>query len=123
LFTEIGALAVYVTDKELAKEFYTDVLGFEIAFDVNENLCFLQTKNGKVYIYLEGGKEPVKIDDETCRLSFFLTTEKPIKVTFAELKKTGVNILDKEPVQVDDEKACFRFTDPDGNIIEACGKM
>jgi catechol 2,3-dioxygenase-like lactoylglutathione lyase family enzyme len=121
MFSGIGALAIYVKDKERAKEFYINKLGFETAFDINENLCFLRTKNNEVYIYLEGGHIPAKTDEKSCRLSFFLNSELSAKDTFDKLKSNGVNILDEYPKQVDNDKACFRFTDPDGNIIEACG--
>ena len=69
MFKSIGALAVYVTDKERAKQFYTTVLGFELAADLGPTLCFLKSPNGAIDIYLEGGKQPAAADSESSRLS------------------------------------------------------
>ena len=123
MFNGIGALAIYVKDKEAAKEFYIKKLGFETAFDINENLCFLKTKNNAVYIYPEGGHITAETDEKICRLSFFLNSELSAKTTFDTMKSRGINILDEKPEKVDEDKACFRFTDIDGNILEVCGKI
>jgi catechol 2,3-dioxygenase-like lactoylglutathione lyase family enzyme len=118
MFKSIRSLAVYVSDMDRAKEFYTKVLGFEVAFDLGDSLCFLKSRNGKIDIYLEAGMKPSKTDNKTCRLSVFLQAEKPAKEVFAELKAAGVRVLQDVPEPVDDETACFQFLDPDGNIIE-----
>jgi catechol 2,3-dioxygenase-like lactoylglutathione lyase family enzyme len=120
-FRSIGALAIYVTDKERAKEFYTTVLGFELVVDLGPNLCFLKSPNGEIDIYLEGGKKPSEVDNETCRLSFFLRSYDPAANTFAALRDAGVRLLQEGPDEVDDHTACFQMLDPDGNIIEVCG--
>ena len=103
MFQGIGALAVYVTDKERAKEFYTSVLGFEVVADLGPNLCFLKSNNGEIDIYLEGGMKPVTADSQTSRMGFFL------------------RLLQEEPKAVDDNTACFQLLDPDGNIVDVCG--
>jgi predicted enzyme related to lactoylglutathione lyase len=118
MFKSIGSLAVYVSDMARAKKFYTEILGFEISADLEPNLCFLKSKSGKIYIYLEGGKKTASIDNETCRLSFFLEAEKTAAETYAFLKKAGVSLLQSAPESVADDTACFQFQDPDGNIIE-----
>jgi catechol 2,3-dioxygenase-like lactoylglutathione lyase family enzyme len=124
MFTEIRCLAVYVTDMERAKKFYTEVLGFEISADVHPNLCFLRSKTGrgKVPIYLEGGHKPASADDDTARLSFFLEPEKRVPEVFEELKRAGVKILQEAPELVSDDIMWFQFCDPDGNILEVSGK-
>jgi catechol 2,3-dioxygenase-like lactoylglutathione lyase family enzyme len=121
MFTSIGALAVYVTDKERAKDFYTSVLGFKLAADLGPNLCFLKSPNGGIDVYLEGGKKPAKVDRETSRLSFFLRSERSADDTFAILRDAGVRLLKDEPEAVDESTACFQLLDPDGNIVEVCG--
>jgi lactoylglutathione lyase len=121
MFERIGALAVYVTDKERAKEFYTSVLGFEVAADLGPDLCFLRSPNGAIDIYLEGGKKLTQISDQSTRLSFFLRAEASADSTFARLRNAGVKLLQDEPEAVDDTTACFQLRDPDGNIIEVCG--
>lgn len=121
MFKNIGALAVYVTDLKRAKRFYTKTLGFELSADLGPSLCFL--KSGDINMYLEGGKKPNSVDNQTSRLSFFLTTEKSAFETCASLKAAGVQVLQETPELVDDETACFQFVDLDGNIIEACGTL
>jgi len=122
MFKNIGSLAVYVSDMERAKKFYTEILGFEISADLGPTLCFLKSKPGNIYIYMEAGKKATSIDNETCRLSFFLQTEKSASETYAALKKAGVKMLQTKPELVADDTACFQFQDPDGNIIEVSGK-
>ncbi len=121
MFTRIGALAVFVTDKERAKEFYTDVLGFEVAADLGPDLCFLKSKSGAIDIYLEGAKRRSDIDAQNSRLSFFLRTESSAAEAFTMLREAGARLLQEAPEAVDDETARFQLIDPDGNIIEVCG--
>ena len=123
MFISIGSLAVYVSDLARAKKFYTEILGFEISADLGPNLCFLKSKTGKIYIYLEGGKKASSVEIETCRLSFFLEAEKSISETYTLLKKAEVKLLQSAPEPVADDTACFQFQDPDGNIIEVSGKL
>lgn len=122
MFTNIRSIAIYVSDMERAKNFYVDILGFEIRADIPQaNLCFLYTKNKKLSVYLKAGNKPSKIDNHTCRLSFFLEAEKSINETFNELKKADVKILQEKPDLVADDTFTFQFLDPDGNILEVVG--
>jgi predicted enzyme related to lactoylglutathione lyase len=122
LFGNITTVAVYVSDTERAKKFYTETLGFQMAADINPNLCFLKSQSGRINIYLEGGKRRGSVDGETCRLSFFLQTEKPASEVFEYLKDRGVKVLQDGPQFVGDDTYCFQFEDPDGNILEVAGK-
>lgn len=121
MFISAGTIAVYVADKERAKKFYTDILGFEVAADLGPDLCFLVSKNGRISIYLEGGKEPSSCSVESSRLGFYLQAEKPAREVFETLKRAGVRLLEDEPHAVSDDTACFRIEDPDGNIIDISG--
>lgn len=122
MFESARTLAVYVTDMQRAKKFYTEILGFEISAELGPNLCFLKSKSGKIYIYLEGGNKPTSIDPQTSRLSFFLQAENSASETYATLKSAGVKLLQKAPEQVGEDTYCFQFEDPDGNIIEVAGR-
>jgi hypothetical protein len=42
--------------------------------------------------------------------------------TYAALRESGVTLIQKEPNPVDDKTACFQLLDPDGNILEVCGR-
>lgn len=121
MFTGIGALAIYVTDKERAKEFYTSVLGFQVAADVSPTLCFLKSPNGVVDAYLEGGMTRSGTRRDATRLGFFLRTDGSARHAFAALRAAGVRLLQDEPAAVDDSTECFQLLDPDGNIIDVCG--
>jgi catechol 2,3-dioxygenase-like lactoylglutathione lyase family enzyme len=122
MFKNVKTVAVYVGNKQRAKKFYTEVLGFELHADLGPDLCFLRSKSREVYIYLEGGKKPGSVDKDTTRLSFLLETEKSVFDAFSTLKSAGVTILQDEPEQVGDDIYCFQFEDPDGNILEVTGK-
>lgn len=122
MFTDVSCLAVYVTDYERAKRFYTEVLGFEVRVELGPELCFLVSKSGEVNIYLEGGYEPGSAGEQIARLSFFLETKKSIFETYENLKAAGVKLLQNAPEQVGDDRFVFRLADPDGNLIEVSGK-
>jgi catechol 2,3-dioxygenase-like lactoylglutathione lyase family enzyme len=122
MFDHISSLAVYVTELERAKKFYTEVLGFEVSADLGPTLCFLRSKTGKVNIYLEGGHKPATADADTARLGFFLEPPDSVHKVFETLKKQGVNPLQSAPEQVGDDTWWFQFPDPDRNILEVSGK-
>lgn len=122
MFTGVRTVAVYVTEMEKAKEFYTGLLSFEISADLGPTLCFLRSKSGQVHIYLEGGHKPNFVDDDTARLSFFLEPERGVAETFESLKAAGVRLLQAAPEEVGDDTWWFQFQDPDGNILEVAGR-
>jgi predicted enzyme related to lactoylglutathione lyase len=122
LFTRVRSLAVYVSDTKQAKKFYTEILGFEVLADLGPNLCFLKSKSGNIDVYVEGGCKQTRINDRTCRLSFFLQTDEPASECYASLKSAGVELLQPKPESVDEETAIFQFKDPHGNIIEVSAK-
>jgi catechol 2,3-dioxygenase-like lactoylglutathione lyase family enzyme len=123
LFTRVRCLAVYVSDMDRAKRFYTGILGFEVGAELGPNPCFLRSKSGNIDIYLEGGYEQAHVSGRSCRLSFFLQTDKPASECYASLKSAGVELLQDRPEPVDEKTAVFQFKDPDGNIIEVSGDV
>lgn len=121
MFARVTAVAVYVTDKERAKRFYTEVLGFDVTVDLGPELCFLRSKSGEIDVYLEGGMKPAAVDRASSRLSFFLRAEQSAQETYSRLRQAGVKLLQTAPEAVDERTACFQLQDPDGNILEVCG--
>jgi len=121
MFTSINTIAVYVSEMEPAKKFYTEVLGFEVKHDLGPTLCFLISRSGDINVYLEAGYARGSVSKASTRLSFFLRTEKSVKETFDALKTAGISVLDDAPQQVGDGVFVFQFLDPDGNILEATG--
>jgi len=123
MFKQVHTLAIYVSDIARARDFYTRILGFKVRIDVHPGLSFLQSPNGEIDIYLEGGMKPVRPDNQSCRLSFFLEAGKSAAETYAALKTAGVKLLQAAPEPVSDDTACFQFEDPDGNILEVSGRI
>jgi catechol 2,3-dioxygenase-like lactoylglutathione lyase family enzyme len=121
VFKDVKTIAVYVSDIDVAKGFYTGVLGFEVRVELGPKLCFLVSKSGDIHVYLEGGYKPNPADEDSARLSFFLEAERPVSEVFAELKNAGVDLLEEAPIEVGDNVHTFRFRDPDGNILEVSG--
>lgn len=121
MFKTIGSLAIYVTDLDRAKKFYTEILGFKISADLGPTLCFLASVSGDIDIYLEGGHAPSTVDNQTARLSFFLRSERSAAETYDALKQAGVTLLQDAPEPVGDDTYCFQFLDPDGNVLEVAG--
>ena len=121
MFEGANTLAVYSSDMERARAFYTGVLGFEVRAEPAPDLCFLVSGSGELHIYLEGGHRISRVDEDSCRLSIFLRTEGSIFEVFDGLKEAGVELLDEAPSEVGANTFVFRFRDPDGNILEATG--
>ena len=48
--SEIGQIAITVSDVALAKTFYGDVLGLETLFDAGPNLCFLRAGETRIML-------------------------------------------------------------------------
>jgi catechol 2,3-dioxygenase-like lactoylglutathione lyase family enzyme len=119
MFKSINTIAVYASDMERARKFYTEVLGFDVKVDLGPTLSFLQS--GDIHVYLEAGHKPSPADNKSTRLSFFLETKNSAQETFDALKAKGVEILDGAPQEVGDGVFAFQFLDPDGNILEATG--
>ena len=123
MFKDIKTVAIYVSDKEKAKRFYTEILGFVESVDLGPNLCFLRSENGKINIYLQGGMKKTNYNSDNCRLSFFLRAEDSIYHIFEYLQNAKVTILQKQPEIVGDNIGTFQFLDLDNNIIEVEGSL
>ena len=121
MFTSVKTVAVYVTDTDRALRFYTEVLGFELRVRVHPGLAFLQTPDGVLHVYLEGGHEPATAGPRTARLGFFLEARESAAETHARLREAGAELLEDAPEQVDDTTWVFRLRDPDGNVLDVVG--
>ena len=123
MFESASTLAIYVTDMNRAKKFYTEILQFDVSADLGPELCFLKAKSGKFSIYLSAGYKPHAVDTRTSRLGFFLRSKESAAETLVQLRAAGVKVLQNAPEQVADDTACFQFEDPDGNIIDVAGSL
>ena len=88
--TGLNVLAIYATDLERAKAFYTNHLGFEPCGDHPPGVLL---RAGTVTIYLEGGhKRPASQDPKSIAITPCFAT-KSVKATFGQLKAAGVQIV------------------------------
>ena len=122
MFKSVGSLAVYVTDLERAKKFYTEILGFEVRVALGPDLCFLVSDSGEIDVYLEGGYKPTQADCQTARLGFFLETRGSVLQAYQRLRAKGAKLIQDAPEQVDKDIYTFQVEDPDGNIIDVSGR-
>jgi lactoylglutathione lyase len=83
----IGHVGISVKDKQVSKKFYTEVLGFEVAWEYHsdtKDLLFL--KNGNCVIELLQTDEPLE-DGQLNHLSILVDD---VDRAYAELKEKGV---------------------------------
>jgi len=113
----VFAQAIYVDDIEVAKEFYTKVLGMTICQVEGAKSCFLGIGNNPQAIYLEGGHPPRVPDVNGACVSFMLCVENP-EEAFEELSRRGVITLQNKPMEMGGGSLWFQFIDPSGNMIE-----
>ncbi len=122
MFKSVSCVAVYATDIDRSRDFYTGTLGFRVAADLG-GLCFLKSASGAIDVYLESVGNRSGAAADSARLGFFLTSEGPVQAAMDRLRGMGVRVLEDSPVRVDDHTGCFRFADPDGNLIDVSGLM
>ena len=57
----LAHFGLYVSDMEVSKKFYTDILGFQFAFETNQeggpHLCFLRNGNCEIELIARSGAE------------------------------------------------------------------
>ena len=111
-----SSVVIFVSDIDRAREFYQKVLGFEIEFDMGNNVILKDGialwKVGKEHI-INKKRGPGR---GTKNFELYFET-KDIKTFCNKLENRGVKFLhniEKEPWG----QNTMRFYDPDGNIIE-----
>jgi len=118
LIKDFTGIAIYVTDLERSKAFYTEVLEFEITYEMDYGIFI---KHGDITGYIEGKREGISIPPlkHPCICPVF-TTEST-KEAFDLLSSKGIRIVE-EYRKFTEEFAMFSIADPDGNVIEFSGK-
>ena len=107
----VGHTEVFVKDPALAKEFYVDVLGFEIETIQRERLVWL--KKGPLTILLRPGRKassPATYQEAPIGLVFYTDD---LKKTSEELRQRGLKFLG-----TDGSESCLTFSDHDGNWFQ-----
>lgn len=108
---KFGHIEILAADPHRSKQFYCDILGFELEVIQNKDKIWL--KKGDIELLIRPGRPNHTADRyEDAPTGFVLYTD-TIQETLKELVERGLEIRGT----VDSEK-CFTFTDPDGNWFQ-----
>ncbi len=106
-------IKIFVTDLSESKIFYSNVLGFEVELENNEEIK-LKTNSFPIYLYKATIKKPRNISTEA-HVGLSLETEKLLP-TIDKMRKLKVKFHDLELVR-NGVGIAIPFEDPSGNII------
>lgn len=115
-------VAIIVSDYQKSKEFYVDLLGFEVIrenyrSERNDHKLDLKFGNSELEIFAMPNNPKRVSNPEACGLRHLAFKVDDIEEVIAELAAKGI---DCEPIRIDDytnEKMTF-FFDPDGLPLE-----
>lgn len=115
-------VAIIVSDYQKSKEFYVDLLGFEVIRENyrperNDHKLDLKFGNSELEIFAMPNNPKRVSNPEACGLRHLAFKVDAIEEVIAELAVKGI---DCEPIRIDDytnEKMTF-FFDPDGLPLE-----
>ncbi len=108
---KFGHIEILAADPQKSKQFYQDVLGFELTVDQGGGLYWLQ--NGFLEILIRPGSPPNPARSyEDAPTGLVLYTD-DIDTTVRTLQQRGLIFRGT----VDSDK-CYTFTDPDGNWFQ-----
>jgi catechol 2,3-dioxygenase-like lactoylglutathione lyase family enzyme len=108
---KFGHIEILASDPLRSRQFYEDVLGFEVTVIQNERFIWL--KKGILEIIIRPGRQqPVASRYEDAPVGFVLYTE-DVEMMLSDLVSKGLQVKGT----VDSEK-CYTFTDLDGNWFQ-----
>jgi catechol 2,3-dioxygenase-like lactoylglutathione lyase family enzyme len=116
---------IFVSDIKAACTFFTDKLGFTVAFTYGEPPFYGQVKRGKAAINLRLVCEPVYVGDirereELLGASFTVDSAAEIEQLFLQYQAAGVDFF--RPLKQEPWGArTFIVRDPDGNLLLFAG--
>jgi methylmalonyl-CoA/ethylmalonyl-CoA epimerase len=112
--TQIGQIAVPVSDLQRAIAFYRDVLGIQFLFDASPGLAFFDCNGVRLLLDV-----PAKTNKEN-RSSIIYYKVPDIQAAYEQLSERGV-VFDEKPDLVakmpDHDLWMAFFRDPDGNVL------
>ncbi len=106
-----GHIEIFVKDPMVSKDFYIDVLGFELETVQNDKFVWL--KSGNYVILFRPGRDKVTFDNyQSAKTGFVLYTD--------DLDKTKDELINRglEFKGTDGSDKCLTLTDPDGNWFQ-----
>lgn len=112
--TQIGQIAITVSDVDLALHFYRDVLGLRFLFRAGQNLAFLSDGTVRIMLSTPQGAGTVGANS----IVYFKVTE--IETTFVAFVERGAK-SERAPqlaAKMPDHELWIGFLrDPDGNLV------
>jgi len=114
---DLNVLAIYVTDLERSREFYSKQLGFESAGEMPPGILL---KSGQVTLYLEGGRKTKRSETSPATEFSPCFAVDSVKAAHDALRAAGVRVVTAYQ-EFAPTFALFRIADPDGNLIEYAG--
>jgi len=112
--TEIGQLAITVSDVKEALHFYQNVLGLEFLFSPSDNLAFIQCGNTRIMLSTPQGAGEIGKNS----IPYFKTTN--VEEVYSAAVNKGAE-EEREPqlaAKMPDHELWIGFLkDPDGNIV------
>jgi catechol 2,3-dioxygenase-like lactoylglutathione lyase family enzyme len=108
---KLGHIELFVRDPARSRDFYRDVLGFEVVAEQGDQHIWL--KSGEIEILLRPGIEsPTAKTYQDARVGFVMYTD-DLLATLSRLKESGLT-----PRGQDGSSKCPTFADPDGHWFQ-----
>jgi catechol 2,3-dioxygenase-like lactoylglutathione lyase family enzyme len=108
---KFGHIEIFSSDPERSKQFYCDVLGFEL--EVIQNGLLIWLKKGDLEILIRPGRPTQSASRYEDSPTGFVLYSSNVQETLNELVERGLQVRGT----VDSDK-CYTFTDPDGNWFQ-----
>jgi predicted enzyme related to lactoylglutathione lyase len=105
----LGHIEIFVKDPLRSKDFYIDVLGFELEEMQGDSIVWLKMKDRPVLLRPGGNSNPAEAYQKA-NIAMVIYTD-DVKGTLDTYISRGLNIRG-------DDTGCPVFTDPDGNWLQ-----
>jgi catechol 2,3-dioxygenase-like lactoylglutathione lyase family enzyme len=106
-----GHLERFVENPLLSKDFYTDILGFELVAVQGDQ--FVWVKLGDTELLLRPGKNPMRSETYQGAANALVLYTDDLNQTAQTLRERGLEFRG-----TDGSDRCLTFTDPDGNWFQ-----
>ena len=117
---QIGQIAIAITELTRSVEFYRDVLGLELLFEVAPDLAFFQCAQTRLMLTTLQGAE----EDHNTSAIYYKVSD--IEGATLALKERGA-VFEREPqlaAKMDDHELWIGFIrDPDANLVGIMAEM
>lgn len=109
--TKFGHIELFVKEPLKTKDFYIDVLGFNLDTIQHDMIVWLY-KDDKILMLRPGNPQSAAENYQSTRAGFVLYTDD------LEAEKTKLSSLGLVFKGIDGSDSCLTFTDPDGNWFQ-----